>query len=171
LYLAKSHPKVALRLLSQYFALGDHFDTAQAHVQRAEIFTALGDIHAALTAYGDALERERHCPGVRTQAYVQFACLVANERVASLYAKALEVLDAYREPVLLPIERYGAFGARALILQALGRSNEARSAAEHAMAAARETKSGFRYHPRFGLVQSTQDEFGRRVTALASAVT
>jgi tetratricopeptide (TPR) repeat protein len=165
-YLAESQPQVALSLLDQYFTLGDDVDKAQAHVVRAEAFVAFGDVDAALSSYEDALTRERELPGWKTQAYLEYACLVTNLRATHLYARALEVLDAHRQRPVFPVDRYRANGARAILLQELGRTDEAQSFADLAMAASREGASGFRYHQHLGLVKSTSDEFGRRVAAI-----
>jgi tetratricopeptide (TPR) repeat protein len=165
-HLAESQPQVALSLLDQYFALGEHFDKAQAHVDRARAFVALGDINAALFSYEEALMREREFPNLKTHAYLDYACLVTNTRATRLYVQAMEVLDAHRERLMFPVDRYRANGARAILLQELGMTDEARSFANQAMAAAREVESGFRYHQHLGLVKGTGDEFGRRIAAL-----
>lgn len=165
-YLAENHPQVALSLLDQYFALGDHFDKAQAHGDRARAFIALGDVDAALSSYEEALAWEREFPHSKTHAYLEYACLVINARAARLYIRAMEVLDTHRERPMFPVDRYRANGARAILLHELGRTDDARSFADLAMVAAREVESGFRYHQDLGLVKSTGDEFGRRVAAL-----
>ena len=166
-YLADSHPRVALALLDEFFASTDLFDAAQAHVDRARAFVALGDLDAAMSSYEDALQREREFPRLRTTAYTDYACLVANHHVASRYSRALEVLNARPEEPLFPLERYRKHGARALLLLDLGRDEEAVRAAESAMEAARQVSSGLRYHPHLGLVEDINDEFGRRVATLA----
>jgi hypothetical protein len=169
--LSNSHPRAALQLLDQYFLLGeDHFDIAQARVDRARAFTALGEIDAALSAYDEALERERQFPKFKTQAYLDFVLLVLNARKANLYAKALQVLDEFGGRPLFPVDRYRAHGARALIFQELGHAAEAQSSGKLALAAAAETKSGFRYHQNLGLVESAEDEFGARIAAIANPV-
>lgn len=167
-HLRESHPRAALALLDQYFALGDdHFDAAQAHVDRGCALRALGDTQGALSSYEAALAREALSPGTRTQAYLDLPCLVAEARVTHLYLRALEVLDAHRGQAIFPVEHYRVNGARALLLRELGRIEEARAAARLAMAAAGEGKSGFHHHPTLGLVERTDDDFGRRVAALA----
>jgi tetratricopeptide (TPR) repeat protein len=165
-HLAAIHPQVALSLLDQYFALGDHVDKAQAHVDRARAYVALEDVDAAISSYEEALTREREIPSWKTQAYLDYVCLVTNLRVTRLYVRAMEVLDAHRERPVFPVDRYRANGARAILLQELGRTEEARSFADLAMAAAREVASGFRHHEQLGLVKSIGDEFGRRVAVL-----
>jgi tetratricopeptide (TPR) repeat protein len=168
-HLTSSHPRSALQLLDQYFLLGDdHFDIAQAQVNKAEALTALGDIDAALSAYNEALERERKFPNYKTQAYLDFALLVLNARKVHLYTKVLEVLDEYRDCPLFPVDRYRAHGTRALILRELGRAAEAQSSAKLALAAAAERWSGFRYHQNLGLVGNVEDEFSARIAAVAN---
>jgi tetratricopeptide (TPR) repeat protein len=166
-HLAESHPQVALSLLDQYFALGDHVDKAQAHVDRARAFVALGNIDAAFSSYEEALTRESELPSWKTHAYLDYACLVTNTRATRLYVRAIEVLDSYGRRPMFPVDRYRANGVRAILLRELGRTDEARSFAIEAMAAAREAKSGLRYHQHLGLVKGAGDEFGRRVAALA----
>lgn len=123
---------------------------------------------AAITSYEDALRREREFPNLRTSAYIDFACLVVNEHVASLYPRALEGLNERPEDPLRPIELYLKSGARALLLLGLGQADEAASAVEVAvLQAAGQVHSGFRYHTNLGLVGDTKDEFGRRVATLA----
>ena len=56
--IAGRKPEVALRLLEEYFGLGDHFDQAQAHADRASACLALGDIEHAIAALEAALARE-----------------------------------------------------------------------------------------------------------------
>jgi hypothetical protein len=68
---------------------------------------------------------------------------------------------------MFPVDRYRANGARALLLQEFGQLDEARIAAGLAIAAARETQSGFRYHQHLGLVRDTDDTFAERIAALA----
>ena len=166
-YLAESYPKVALRLLDQYFALGEHFDIAQAYVDKARALKAEDDLEGALQSYEAALDREKSHPNLRTQAYLDFACLIADTNFDRLYPRALEVLDAHQTRPLFPVDRYRASGARALLLYSLGLEEEARSEATLAMAAANEIESGFRYHQQLGLVKDVDDDFGRRVAILA----
>lgn len=166
-YLAGIHPRVTLGLLDQYFSLGDHFDIAQAYVGKAQALMALGDLDGAISAYEAALERERLYPSLKTQAYLDFVCLVANRQIKPLYSRALDVLDSHKDRPIFPIDRYRANGARAILLQHFGLTREAREAANLAMAATRETQSGFRYHQKVGIVKHTDDAFGNRVARLA----
>ena len=167
-YLAESHPPVALKLIERYFELGEHFDIAQAHVDRARAMLALGNLEGALASYEAALERELQSPFLRTQAYLDYGCLVVEAGPIELYARALEVLDAHQDRPMFPVDRYRAHGARAILLHHFTRIEDARAEACLAMKAAQETNSGFRYHPNLGLVQATQTAFAKRVAALSA---
>jgi tetratricopeptide (TPR) repeat protein len=165
--LAETYPTVALCLLEQYFGLGEHFDIAQAYGDKARALIALKDCDGALASYEAALERERQYPKLKTHAYLDYPCFVAEAKLESMYARALEVLTTNRDRPMFPIDRFRAHGARALLLYHLEGEEEARADARLAMAAAQEAKSGFRYHQGVGLVRSTDDEFATRVAALA----
>lgn len=167
LHLAGRHPAVALDLLDTYFSLGEHFDAAMAHVQRARALIALDRGAEALASYEAAIAQERQRPSYRPLAGVEFATYVAEHRIERMYARALAVLDDERGPLAFPIVRYRAHGARALFLHHFGREAEARESAELALAAAAETRSGFSYHQDLGLVTGIDDDFGRRIAALA----
>ena len=165
--LARRHPDVALRLIDEYFALGDHFDHAQAYLDQANAYLATGNVAAAITSFESALAREKAYPYLFTYAYLEFPCLIAIQCLADRYAQVLEVLDANESRLAFPRDRYLWSGSRALILHALGKVPEARTCAQAALAAASETQSGFRYHQQVGLVQTADDEFGDRLNAIA----
>jgi tetratricopeptide (TPR) repeat protein len=165
--LTATHPRVTLRLLDEYFSLGDHFDIAQAHMCKAQAQLTLNDMEGAIASYEAALEREGVYPSLKTQAYLDFVCLVVNRQIEPLYYRALEVLDSHSDRPIFSSDRYRANGACAILLRHFGQTREAREAANLAMAAARETQSGFRYHQKVGLVKHIDDAFGNRVAALA----
>lgn len=164
--LAPTCPNIALTLLEQYFETGDDFDLAQAYVDQATAYLALDDIEAALTALEAALARESEFPNVRTQAYLLLPRLVAARRLRQHYVRALDILDAHRSLPTFPVEHHTWHGARALILSEQGRKAEAVHEAKLALDAARQTGSGFRYHPDLGLVENTADDFGNRLKRL-----
>jgi len=166
-YLTQSHPTAALDLLDRYFRLGPHFDTAQAHVDCAAAHLALGNVDGAVASYEAALEREQIFPQSKTNAYLAYAVLVATRKLSDLYARVLDILDAGQDRLTFPKDRYLAYGARALIWHAQARTADAAASARQALAAAAETQSGFRYHPQVGLVERTDDVFGRHLEAIA----
>lgn len=167
--LAASAPHAALRLLDDYFALGEHFDLAQAHVDRARAQLALEDLDAAIVSLEAALDRERVFPNLKTLAYLELPMLVAERRLSGLYTRALEVLAEGRLRPMFPIDRFRWHAARGLILHDLHCGPEAAAEARRALSAAAETTSGFQYHPALGLVGGGEADVVLRLRSMAGA--
>jgi hypothetical protein len=156
----------SLRLLDQYFALGGDSTEAEAHLYRARAHIALRNVDA-IDSFEATLARENAHPNYRTQAFLELPILIAIECRSALYDRAIDILTERKSGLILLIERYKWLGALALILHEKGQTLEAQSAARLALEAATATDSGFRYHPNFGLVDDTTDEFGTRLTKIA----
>lgn len=152
--LAEKHPHAALRLLDEYFELGDHFDMAQAYVDSATAFLALEKPSDAIASYEAALTREAEYPGLQTRAFIDLPYLIAERKIQAKFDRALELLDLYKERVKFPIDRFKWNAAGAIIQASNSNYREARSLANAALNAAAETESGFRFHPKIGLVRN-----------------
>jgi tetratricopeptide (TPR) repeat protein len=113
--LAPRYPAVALRLLDHYFSLANHFDTAQAHVDRATAHLHLHQLDAAVLAYEAALAHETSHPSYRTQAYIELPFLIATERLSRQYDRAIALLEAQKNRLTFPLERFRWHCAVALI--------------------------------------------------------
>src|SRR5262245_39004100 len=123
--LAESHPRVALRLLDEYFTLKDKFDHAHAYVDRATAYLAMGDLDSAIQSYEAALSREQEFPNLKTQAYLDLPSLIADHHLARLYDRALQLLDMFQSRLMFPVDHFRWHAARALILSARGNSADA----------------------------------------------
>lgn len=150
--LSQTHPLVALNLLDRYFALGDDFDHAQAHVDRAAAYLALGEIEAAVQSYEAALKREEVFPNLRTGAYIDLPYQIALLGLTERYEQAMTMLSAAAEQLMFPVDHFKFHAIKAIINSAKGDKSTARADARAALEAAARDHSGFRYHPGVGLV-------------------
>ena len=166
--IAPHRPEVALRLLDQYFELGDHFDHAQAHVDRASAYLALGDADGAIAAYEAALAREHDYPKLLTQACLDLPFLVASRGIKSRYEQASQLLEQHRSRLMFPVDDFRWHAAHALIASAQGQTFAAREHARLALDAAAKDHSGFRYHPSVALVGTHYEHIREQLSAAAT---
>lgn len=166
--LARSHPDVALKLLDRYFALPDDFDHAQAHVDRATAYLALGRVADALAAYEHALAREAVFPQVRTEAYIAFPYVVATRGVREQYPRALELLLQHESRLVFPVDHFLWHTVRAMLAAVALDEATAKAHSQLALEAAAREHSGFRSHPTVGLVTKQYDEVVKQLEAIRS---
>jgi len=81
-YLVEWHPRAALGLLDRYFALGEHFDKAQAYLDQANAYLSLGETQSAIQSLQKSLGCQREFPNVKTGAWSRYALLVTTERTS-----------------------------------------------------------------------------------------
>lgn len=163
--LATKHPVVALRLLDQYFGFGEHFDHAQAHVDRATALFALGNVEGALDSYDAALAVEEKRPSMLTQAYLNLSFSVAILGIEDRYSQALNILTQNKSRPIFPVDHFRWHTACSLILAELGHTTEARMHATQALEAAMQEHSGFRYHPSVGIVGDAYESVRAKLAA------
>jgi tetratricopeptide (TPR) repeat protein len=166
--LAQKHPTVALRLLDQYFSLGEHFDHAQAHVDRASAYLSLGDTDQAISSYETALAVEDRRPKMITETYLNLPFVVVYHGIKARYEQALHLLEQHKSRLMFPVDHFRWHAAHALILLELGHIPAAREHAQIALNAAAKDHSGFRFHPRIGLVGKNYESIRQKLSALAA---
>jgi tetratricopeptide (TPR) repeat protein len=161
--LANNYPETALRLLDAYFAMGDQLDRAQAHMERATAFLALGKLEHAIQEYESALTVEATRPNFRTQAIFDLPLLIAERKDQAPYGRALDILRQSASNAVWHFDRFRWQAAQALIRRALGKLSEAREHARAALEAASHANSGLRYHPTVGVVGERYDPVRREL--------
>ena len=166
--LASSHPEVALNLLEQYFALGNKFDYAQAYVDQATAYLAMGELEKAIDAYEAALTREAEFPNAQTQAKIELPFLIALHEIERLYDRALDLLEMAKLELVFPVDHFRWHAANAFINRARGHNVDALLSACEALAWAEKNHSGFRYHPTLGLVGCEYEDIQARLKGLCN---
>jgi hypothetical protein len=164
-YLAKDYPDVALQLIDEFLTLPEVFEMPLARCVQARALETKGNVHQAISALKLALAWEVAHPGYLTTASIDYPMMVARHRIVDEYDDALTTLLERFKPqdFSFPATRYRWNGCQALIRAELGQIADARHFAERALAAASDTQSPFRYHRSIGLVETTTDDFGRRI--------
>lgn len=165
--LADTQPDAALRLIERYFEHGGDLDIAGAHCARATAYLAMNNVDGAVSAYEAVLQREAEFPNVKTRAFLDLPKLIAERRIARHYERALDILEEHASQLVFPVDRYTWAGSKAIILHELGKNAEAKALAKQATEAASTMHSGFRYHPRVGLVGPIADWFGARIVEIS----
>jgi tetratricopeptide (TPR) repeat protein len=162
--LAKTEPTTALELLDRYFAQQDErFDDAQAYVDRATALLAVGRAEQALDSYEDALRTEAEFPNVLTQAYIELPYVISVRGIRARFDRALELLQEHRKRLMFPVDHFKWNAAQAIIAGATGDRGKAREFAGVALDSAAKDSSGFRYHPKIGLVSDDHAEALRQL--------
>lgn len=167
--LAKKEPSVALRLLEEYFAQTNQFDRAQAFVDAASAYLALGEVGKAVAAYESALAHEKERPAVKTQAYLDLPFLIATQQLVARYEQAMELLEEHKSRLTFPVDVFRWHAAYALMASDVEKPAIARDHARSAIEAASRDHSGFRYHPSLGLVANRYDEIRASLTHILAA--
>jgi tetratricopeptide (TPR) repeat protein len=167
--LASSHPEVTLNLLDRYFRMPDDFEHAQAHVDRATALLALGRIREAIESYEAALAREAEFPNLKTQACLDLPYLVATLGIREQYDRALQLLQTHAACLLFPVDQFRWHAAQAFIAADQRDRLGAKTHAGRALEAAGCDDSGFRYHPKVGLVGENYNAIIRQLKAYNAA--
>ena len=161
--------EAALRLLDRVIAeYPEPSQLSSALQQRAECLVDLGCPEEALTAYVAALEARRREPRWGNLAHLGLAELVLALKRPDLYPAAIQALDEFQEPQMLPANDYRNAAARALIAAERGDDALARDWACRALNAAAKTEAPLRYHRHLGLVRAVDPTTYVRLQQLAS---
>lgn len=165
--LKDTHPEVAVRLLSRCVELRDDFHIAAAWLDTAHAHYRLGDVDRALACLEAAMDQEARQPMFRTSAPFDYAMLVALHLDADRFDSALAALDRTSE-ALLPVMDFQRESARAVILSARGRHDEARQAAERALMAESVQAGWIPGHPEVGVAPRADNPLSIRIREIFS---
>lgn len=133
---------LAARVISEY---DDKIQTGPAHHLLGLCRESQGDLLAALAEFRAAVALEKKRPSVETDAYLDFAWLVARHGSVEHFAEAMDFLTRFHDRPVFATQRYRYHGALALLANARGDSAAAGAAARVALDA-RERSSPFSAH-------------------------
>ena len=167
--ISRSHPEIALELLGRYIRLPEHFDRAQAYVDRADALDALGRTSEAIRALEEALARETEYPKHLTQAYLLLPQLIVRNNLGVLFPRALTVLQENQGRALFPVDFFRWNAMSALINVECHERARAVLFATRALAAAAQLSSGFGGRPNVGLVGAEDDELKEAMNRIVAA--
>lgn len=125
---------------------------ALAFAQRAAIHAAAGNTRQAITDYRAALAQEQQFPNIQSQAWIEFAWLVATEGIEDAFDEAASVLAKCELSSPFPLDRFRSSAARAFMAFRRGAADEAKNHARFALELANSKQSGLRHHKALGLV-------------------
>jgi tetratricopeptide (TPR) repeat protein len=159
----------ALELLDIVFErYPDEGQIGPAYSQKGDCLRLLGDMEGALKAWRAAIDAERANPHIRTSAYLDLAWAAATLPIPEDYDAALGLLEEFGNEEGFPVQVYKNAGARALILAARGKAEEAKPWAEKALAAAGKRNPVFQDHPTKGLVGESERAHQEKLARLAA---
>ena len=150
--IADAHPRDALQLLDMYFALGDSFGEAGAHLTRARAHLALGQDAAAVDSYEASIAAQARKPYNRVSAWRPYGLYAIRAHRPDLCARAVEASEEDRDSIPFPASQFAFWAIRAEVARHERRLEDARDFANRALAAAAATRSPFDYHQALGLV-------------------
>jgi tetratricopeptide (TPR) repeat protein len=153
----------ALALLDELLeTYPESLEVATALSQKAKCLYELGEVEAAADAYAASAQRMRDVPKMVTDGWLDFALMVAIERLHSRYDEVLAILDEFAAdwPLMLASQHFRLHASRALIAAERG-DGEAAGHAALALEAAEATDSGMPRRRSLGLVRGYDDLRGR----------
>jgi tetratricopeptide (TPR) repeat protein len=150
-------------LLAKY---PEQSEIAGACLCMGECCEALGQLDEAISWYRKALEQQRIFPNLQTNAQLYFAMLVAEEQKRDKYDEAISFLGEWSSLDDFPVMVFQECCARALIHFDKEEKTQAREWARRALEAAEKTHSGYRYHPRLGLVGEKSEGLVKRMQSI-----
>ena len=130
--------------MDQYFEYRkDKFEDVRALLARANAFMVQKNVTGAMQAFRTILDGETEFPKHQTTTYVDYPYIVAMLEISEEYANAIKTLEAHKDRLMFPLDRFKWHAAMALI-------KKNREHASEALGAAQIEKSGFGFHQKVG---------------------
>lgn len=115
------------------------------------------------------MAREVQFPNLLTYAYLDLPYLIAARGIRGKYAEAMQFLDQHKARLTFPVDHFRWHAAWALIADETYGAVAAKAHAQRALEAVALEHSGFRYHPKIGLVTDQYDGLVQRLKKYSTA--
>ena len=169
-YLEDKYPAASLELMNRIVTdFPEPCELAQTYLQMAHCYSVLSDTDNAVRCFRKALVQEVEYPKSRTQTYLDFPVFALVNNLTELYEEVTTVLVQHQSWILFPVDRYMWNMCLALIADYNGDIEAARNHASAALQAADEQQSGFRYHPKVGLVKKQDKMIMKKLISFSTA--
>lgn len=169
-YLENKYPSVSLELLRLVVSeFPEPSQLAQTYLQMAHCHLRLTELDLAIQCFRKALAQEADLPSVLTQAYLDFPVFVVASNRIDLFPEVDCILGDHASQLTFPADHYKYHMCRAIIADHNGDGVAASQHASAALSAAAQQHSGFRYHPKVGLVKKQDKTIQKKLVALAVA--
>ena len=158
----------AEKLLKEFIeGYPDDFRRADGFDALGQVFERRGDVAKALEQYELAMARVREHSGMRPDAWLNYAQLIARKRLRAHYGQAKAAVEEFDSPNPFPLHIFQVNRALALIAMDERRNEDAVRFATKALAAADARATGLRYHPFLGLVGAREEGAIRELRRIA----
>lgn len=144
-------------------------ELSAAYLQKAECLITLGEIEKAIDSMRNALQCEREFPNVKTNTWLEFGWTAITFQLSNLYDESLDVLNDFNSDLMFPVDKYKFNAIKAIIENEKGNKNASKKFAANALEASSLAHSGFRNHPKVGLVQNPDAKIHAKLIELANS--
>ncbi len=162
--------KPALDLLDIVFErYPEDSELSSCYLQAAEARAHLGEIEAAVNAFRQSIAAQRNYPNSRNLCWLDYGYFVVEKNLTNLYSEVFAVFEEFveEEGMMFASSGYKFFATLALIAASRGERVAARDMAVRALEMSEVKSSGFRYHPKVGLLRKTDFTLEEKLTRLA----
>ena len=150
----------ALNLLDLLFdAYPEPIELECAYFQQARCLESLNRLEDAIKSYRLAFQARKMAPNVCTDAPLYFGLLVVRHNLTDLYNEVLNIFNTLlnKNDTIFPVQLYMYFSTSAIIANKFGQLGLAKEYAHIALDAASLSYSGFKRHPKIGLVNDPDE--------------
>ncbi len=169
-YIETKYPEVALRLLCLIInEYPEPFELAPTYLQKAHCLIALSKPDKAIECFRKVLTQETKYKNCLTDGYLDYPTFVVATERKELFDEIKGILLSRIERLMFHFDYYRYHMVLAIVEWNEGNIPEAKEHANMAIEAASKKHSGFRYHPKIGLVKKQDKKINKLLNKINNA--